>query len=166
MIFKSEDHEHATIKIHVPRNMDPRSMFRDLGSKIRFSSTAFRFPRNPRKSSSAAFRFPRNPRQSSSTAFRFLQRLSALFDAFLNSVTIFKFSIFLNGFPIFLNGFPLSEKSGKNLSTAANIQKIAIQASYFPLKIAIFHDKIISGWNTNNHYSFVFSAPSSVNLAN
>ena len=117
--------------------------------------------------SSTAFRFPRNPRKSSSTAFRFLQRLSALFDAFLIPVTAFKFSIFLNSFPIFLNGFPLSEKSGKNLSTAANIRKIAIRASYFPLKIAIFRDKIIGGWNTNNHYtSFVFSAPSSVNLAN
>ncbi len=86
-----------------------------------------------------------------------LQRLSNFFNAFLISVTAFKFSIFLNGFPIFLNGFPLSEKSGKNLSTAANIRKIAIRASYFQLKIAIFRDKIIGGWNMNNHYtSFVF----------
>ena len=109
--------------------------------------------------SSTAFRFPRNPRKSSSTAFRFLQRLSPLFDAFLISVTAFKFSIFLNGFPIFLNGFPLSEKSGKNLSTAANIWKIAIQASYFLLEIAIFRDKIIDGKNTKDCYpSFVFSA--------
>jgi hypothetical protein len=81
-----------------------------------------------------AFQFLRNPRKSSSTAFRFLQRLFALFDAFLISVTAFKFSIFLNGFPIFLNSFPLSEKSGKNLSTAANIRKIAIRALYFPLR--------------------------------
>ncbi len=96
----------------------------------------------------------------SSTAFRSLRLIS-------NSVTAFKFSIFLNDFPIFLNGFPLFEKSGKNLSTAANIRKIAIRTSYFPLEIAIFCDKIIGGWNTNNHYtSFVFSAPSSVNLAN
>ncbi len=62
-----------------------------------------------------------------------LQRLSNFFDAFLISVTAFKFRFFLNGFPIFLNGFPLSKKSGKNLSTAANTQKIAIRASYFPL---------------------------------
>ena len=88
-----------------------------------------------------------------------LQRLSDFFDAFLISVTAFKFTIFLNGFPIFLNGCPLSKKSGKNPSTAANIRKIAIQASYFPLEIAIFRDKIIGGWNTNNCYSsFVFSA--------
>jgi hypothetical protein len=79
-----------------------------------------------------------------------LQRLSDFFNAFLISVTAFKFSIFLNGFPIFLNGSPLSEKSGKNLSTAANIRKIAILASYFPLEIAIFCNKIIGGWNTNN----------------
>jgi hypothetical protein len=38
VIFKSEDREHATIKIHVPWNMDPRSMFRDLGSKIHSTS--------------------------------------------------------------------------------------------------------------------------------
>ncbi len=57
MIFKSEDRKRATIKIHVPRNMDPRSMFggtwildpcsaildprsmfRDLGSKIQSTS--------------------------------------------------------------------------------------------------------------------------------
>jgi hypothetical protein len=62
----------------------------------------------------------------------------------------FKFLIFLNGFPIFLNCFPLSKKSGKNLSTAAKLRKIAIRASYFPLEIAIFRDKIIGGWNTNN----------------
>jgi hypothetical protein len=34
VIFKSEDRERATIKIHVPRNMDSRSMFCNLGSKI------------------------------------------------------------------------------------------------------------------------------------
>jgi hypothetical protein len=50
---------------------------------------------------------------------------------------------------------------------AANIRKIAIKASYFPLKIAIFRDKIIGGWNTNNRYqSFVFPASSFVILAN
>jgi hypothetical protein len=50
---------------------------------------------------------------------------------------------------------------------AANIRKIAIQASYFPLKIAIFHDKITGSWNTKDHYpSFVFSASSFVILAN
>jgi hypothetical protein len=56
-------------------------------------------------------------------AFRFLQRLSAFFNGF---------SIFFSGFPIFLIGFPLSEKSEKNLFTAASIQKITIRASYFP----------------------------------
>ena len=90
-----------------PETRESRWEDRDfLSPKIRFSSLKIWF-------SSTAFRFPRNPRKSSSTAFRFLQRLSALFDAFLISVTAFKFSIFLNGFPIFLNGFPLSEKSGK-----------------------------------------------------
>ncbi len=49
-----------------------------------------------------------------------------------------------------LNGFPLSEKSRKILSTAANIRKIAIRASYFPPKIAIFRDKIIGSWNTKD----------------
>ncbi len=38
---------------------------------------------------STAFRFPRNPRKSSSTAFRFLQWLSDFFNAFLLSVTAF-----------------------------------------------------------------------------
>jgi hypothetical protein len=71
--------------------------------KIQLSSTAFRFPRNPRKSSSTAFQFlqrlsaffngfplsstafqfPRNPRKSSSMAFRFLQLLFAFFNGFL-----------------------------------------------------------------------------------
>jgi hypothetical protein len=42
---------------------------------------------------------------------------------------------------------------------AANIRKIAIRASYFPPKIAIFRDKIIGSWNTKDRYSsFVFSA--------
>ena len=36
--LKSEDRERATIKIHVPRNMDPKSMFLDLGSKIHSTS--------------------------------------------------------------------------------------------------------------------------------
>jgi hypothetical protein len=55
----------------------------------------------------------------------------------------------------------------ENLSMAANIQKIAIRASYFPLKITIFRDKIIGGLNTKDHYpSFVFSALSFVILTN
>ena len=75
-------------------------------------STAFRFPRNPRKSSSTAFRFlqqlstffngfllsstafrfPRTPRKYSTTVFRFLQRLSDFFNGFLLSSTAFRFS--------------------------------------------------------------------------
>jgi hypothetical protein len=48
---------------------------------------------------------------------------------------------------IFFNGFPTFREIRENLSTAANIRKITIRASYFPLEIAIFRDKIIGGWN-------------------
>ena len=47
---------------------------------------------------STAFRFPRNPRKSSSTAFQFLQRLSD-----------FRPQIFLAQNLIFFNGFPISK---------------------------------------------------------
>ncbi len=111
--------------------------------KLHFSSHKIRF-------SSTAFRFPRNPRKSSSTAFRFLQRLSAFF----------------NGFPIFLNGFPLSEKSGK-IYLWRQVYERSLSKLCLSAKIAIFHDKIIGGKNTKDHYpSFVFSAPSFVILAN
>ncbi len=80
----------------------PSPKLRFSPHKIWFSSTAFRFPRNPRKSSSTvfqflqwlsaffngfplsstAFQFSRNSRKSSSTAFWFLQRLSAFFNGF------------------------------------------------------------------------------------
>ncbi len=51
---------------------------------------------------STAFRFPRNPKKSSSTAFQFLQQLSN-----------FRPQIFLARNLIFFNGFPISEKSEK-----------------------------------------------------
>jgi hypothetical protein len=38
---------------------------------------------------STAFQFPRNPRKSSSMAFQFLQRLSNFFNGFLISSTAF-----------------------------------------------------------------------------
>ncbi len=64
--------------------------------KLQFSSHKIRF-------SSTAFGFPRNPRKSSSTAFKFLQRLSAFFNGFLLSKKSKK--IFFNGFPISLMAF-------------------------------------------------------------
>ncbi len=72
----------------------PKLQFYSL--KIQFSSTAFRFPRNPRK--------------SSSTAFRFLRRIST----------------FCNGFLIFLNGFPFPRNLLQRLSAFFYIVKILI----------------------------------------
>ncbi len=88
-----------------------------------------------------------NPRKSSSTAFRFLQRLSDFFNGFPLSETAFRF---LQRLSDFLQRLSTFWEIQENLSMGANIQKIAIRASYFPLKIAIFRDKIIGGWNTNN----------------
>ncbi len=173
----------CTIKIHVPRNMDPRFMFCNLGSKIhsmsldnlykilsydpiflaksfrkiRFSSLKVRF-------SSTAFSFLRHPRKSSSMAFRVLQRLSNFFTGYLLSETAFRILQRLSNVPQRLSTF---WEIRENLSMVANTRKIAIRASYFPLKITIFCDKIIGSWNTNNRYqSFVFSASSFVILAN
>ncbi len=158
-------------------------MFLNLGSKIHsthYNFYEFLFIRSniPRKILFVRSNFPRSK-------FDFLQRLShfwemlliseksekIFFNGFPISSTAFRFlkrlSDFFNGFPIFLNGFPFSEKSGKNLSMAANIPEIAIQASYFPPKIAIFRDKIIGSRNTkdrhNRYQSFVSSASSFVN---
>ncbi len=72
-----------------------------------------------------------------------LERLSDFFNGFPLSSTQFKFSIFLNGFPDFSQWLSTFQEIRENLSTAANIQKIAIQASFFPLEIAIFRDKIL-----------------------
>ncbi len=47
----------------------------------------------------------------------------------------------------FLQWLSAFQEIRENLSTAANIRKIAIQALYYPLEIAIFRDKIIGGWN-------------------
>ncbi len=120
--------------------------------------------------SSTAFRFPRNLRKSSSTAFQFLQRLSNFFNSFPLSSTAFRFlqqlSDFFNGFPIFLNGFLLSEKSGK-IYLWRQVYERSLSELRISAKITIFCDKIIGGKNTKDHYpSFVFSAPSSIILAN
>jgi hypothetical protein len=86
----------------------------------------------------------------SSTAFCFLQRISAFF----------------NGFPIFLNGFPLSKKSRK-IYLWWQVHKRLLSKLRISAEIAIFHDKIIGGKNTKDHYpSFEFSTPSFVILAN
>jgi len=66
--------------------------------KIQFSSLKVRF-------SSTAFSFPRNPRKSSSTAFRFLQRLSDFFTGFPLSETAFRFLQRLSDFPQRLSTF-------------------------------------------------------------
>ncbi len=76
-----------------------------------FSSTAFRSPRNPRKST-----------YGSKTAFCFFQQLSHFFNGF---------PIFLIGFPIFLNGFPLSEKSKK-----IYLRRQVYERSLFELRIS------------------------------
>jgi hypothetical protein len=60
--------------------------------KLRFSSHKIQF-------SSTAFRFPRNLRKSSSTAIQFLQRLSAFFNGFPLSSTAFLFSSTAFHFP-------------------------------------------------------------------
>ncbi len=91
-----------------------------------------------------AFSFPGNLRKSSSTAFRFLPRLSNFFNGFPLSETAFRFLQRLSSFPQRLSTF---WEIRENLSMAANIRKIAIRASHFPLKIAIFRDIIIGGWN-------------------
>ncbi len=127
--------------------------------KLRFSMLKIWF-------SSTAFQFPRNPRKSYWTAFWFLQRLSVFFDAFLLSVKAFKFLIFLNGFPIFFNAFPLSKKSGK-IYLWRQVHKRLPSELCISAKIAISCDKIIGGKNTKDHYpSFVFSVLIFVILAN
>ncbi len=110
---------------------------------LRFPSRKIRFSSLKVQFSSTAFQFPRNSRKSSSTAFWFLQRLS--------------------DFPQRLSTF---WEIRENLYMAASIRKIAIRASYFSQN-RDFHNKIIGGKNTKDHYpSFVFSAPSSVILDN
>jgi hypothetical protein len=64
--------------------------------KLQFSSHKIRF-------SATAFQFPRNPRKSSSTAFQFLQRLSTFFNGFPFSNKSKK--IFFNGFLISSTAF-------------------------------------------------------------
>ncbi len=71
-----------------------------------------------------------------------LERLSDFFNGFPLSSTHFKFSIMAFKFSIFLNGFPdfpqrLStfREIRENLSTAANIQKIAIRALFSRSKL-------------------------------
>ncbi len=92
------------------------------------------------------------------------QRLSDFFNGFPLSETAFRF---LQRLSDFLQRLSIFWQIRENLSMAANIRKIAIRALYFLLKIAIFRDKIVGGWNTNNQYSsFVFSASSFVILAN
>jgi hypothetical protein len=61
---------------------------------------------------STAFRFPRNPRKSSSTAFRFLQRLSNFFNGFPISSMAFDF---FNGFPISSTAFHFPRNPGKSI---------------------------------------------------
>jgi hypothetical protein len=69
-------------------------------------------------------------------AFRFLQWLSALFKSFLLSSMAFQFLQWLSNFPQRLSNFPqwLSsfQEIQETLLTAASIQKITIQVSYFP----------------------------------
>ncbi len=70
-----------------------RSKFRGKSfHKIQFSLLKVQF-------SSTAFSFPKNPRKSSSTAFQFLQRLSDFFNGFAFQETFF------NGFPISSTAF-------------------------------------------------------------
>jgi hypothetical protein len=57
-----------------------------------------------------------------------LQRLSDFFNSFLLSSTAFRFLQRLSDFPQRLSTF---QEFRENLSTVANIQKIAIRASYF-----------------------------------
>jgi hypothetical protein len=95
----------------------PSSKLQISSHKIQFSSTAFRFPRNPRK--------------TSSTAFRFLQRLSAFFNGFPLSSTAFQFSLTAVHFP---------RNPGKSIYggryTKDHLSELRISA-----KIAIFRDK-------------------------
>jgi hypothetical protein len=92
-----------------------------------------------------------------------LQRLSDFLNGFPISSTAFDF---FNGFPIFLNGFPLSEKSRK-IYLWQQVYERLLSELRISAKIAIFCEKIIGGKNMKDHYpSFVFSATSSVILAN
>ena len=95
--------------------------------KLQFSSHKIRF-------SSTAFRFPRNPRKSSSMAFHFLQWLSTFFNGFLISSTALWFSSMAFRFLQRLSDFPQQlstfQEIRENLSMAASIQKIVIRALY------------------------------------
>jgi hypothetical protein len=69
-------------------------------------------------------------------AFHFLQGLYAFFNGFLLSSAAFQFLQRLSNFPQWLSNFlqRLSsfQEIRENLFTVASIQKITIQASYFP----------------------------------
>ncbi len=88
---------------------------------IRFFLLAFRF-------SSTAFQFSSTAFQLLSMAFCFLQHLSAFCNAFLLSAMPFCFPQRLSNFPQQLSTF---QEIQENLSTAASIRKIIIQALYF-----------------------------------
>ena len=125
-------------------------------------STAFRFPRNSRKSSSTAFRFLQRlsdfrPQIFLCSKFDFLQRLSDFreirenllqwlsdfFDAFR---FLQRISTFRNGFLIFLNGFPISSMAFQFSSTAFHFPRNPGKSIY-------------GGKYTKDRYpSFVFSA--------
>jgi hypothetical protein len=114
----------------------PSPKLRSSSHKIRFSSTAFQFPRNPRK--------------SSSTAFQFLQWLSAFFNGFPISSMAFQFSSTAFNFPRNPGKSIYGGKYTKDRypsfvfqpklqysaikQSAARIRKITIRASYFPLR--------------------------------
>ena len=92
------------------------------------------------------------------TKFDFLQRLSTFFNGFPLSSTAFCFlcrvSTFRNGFLIFLNGFLISSMAFQFSSTAFHFPRNPGKSIY-------------GGKYTKDRYpSFVFPAPSSVNLTN
>ena len=104
--------------------------------KLQFSSHKIRF-------SSTAFQFPRNPRKSSSTAFRFLQPLFAFFNGFLLSSTAFQFSSTAFHFP---------RNPGKSIY-GGKYTKDPYPSFVFQPKTQYSAIKIICSKNTKDHLS-------------
>jgi hypothetical protein len=140
--------------------LDPRSMFRDLGSKIHVLQSWIQDPKyvtryslqNPLVRSDfpcSKFDFLQRLSRFREIRENLLQWLSDFFNGFPISSTAFRFlkrlSNIFSGLPIFLNGFPLSEKSGKIYLWRQIYERLISELCISRSKLQYFRDKIIGG---------------------
>ncbi len=131
--FTKPNHAHTCYQLHVG-NESP--MIENLLEMLWNPSPISRFPSPKIQFSLYEIQFSPIGFLLSSMAFRFLQWLSTFFNGFLLSSTASRFLQRLSDFPQRLSDFPQRLSSFRviqeNLFTTASIQKITIQALYFP----------------------------------